>query len=248
VLDLILGKSWGGTVTETQWLKSAKPDKMLEDWAWPVSERKFRLFCCACCRRIWSLLTAPESRKAVEVSEALADGRAREGRRESANGAAASIARREREYAPVAADEASKRLLRQYRLTPDVADWASRTAYYAAEAAYSGAYEAAGTDDRAAFNIGNKARDAESRAQAGLLRDIIGNPFQPVAVDARWLTFEVISLAEGIYDERAFDRMPILADALQDAGCDRDDILNHCRGPGPHVRGCWVVDLVLGKG
>src|SRR5215212_1739335 len=104
---------------------------MLEVWAWPVSERKFRLYCCACCRRIWSLLTAPESRKAVEVSEALADGRAREGRRESANRAAASIARRVRECSPVAAEEASKRLLRQYRSTPEVAAWAGRTANHA---------------------------------------------------------------------------------------------------------------------
>ena len=57
----------------------------------------------------------------------------------------------------------------------------------------------------------------------------------------------VVALARGIYDEKAFDRMPILADALQDAGCDNDDVLSHCRGGGPHVRGCWVVDLLLGK-
>jgi hypothetical protein len=56
-----------------------------------------------------------------------------------------------------------------------------------------------------------------------------------------------LSLARQMYESRDFSSMPILADALQDAGCDNDDILNHCRGPGPHVRGCWVVDLVLGK-
>ncbi|VTU02814.1 Uncharacterized protein (Fragment) OS=uncultured bacterium PE=4 SV=1 [Gemmataceae bacterium] len=81
-----------------------------------------------------------------------------------------------------------------------------------------------------------------------MAEDIFGNPFRVVAIDPQWLTSDVLALARGIYDERAFDRMPILADALQDAGCDSADVLDHCRGPGPHVRGCWVVDLVLGKG
>ncbi|AWM42432.1 hypothetical protein C1280_28660 [Gemmata obscuriglobus] len=79
------------------------------------------------------------------------------------------------------------------------------------------------------------------------MRDIFGNPFRPVVLNPAWRTSDALALARGIYDEGAFDRLPILADALQDAGCDSDDILNHCRGPGPHVRGCWVVDLVLGK-
>lgn len=86
----------------------------------------------------------------------------------------------------------------------------------------------------------------EERVQ--LLRDIFGNPFRPVSVDPSWLTSTVVALAEGIYQDRAFDRMPILADALQDAGCDNDDILNHCRDEKPpHVRCCWVIDLLLGK-
>jgi hypothetical protein len=80
-----------------------------------------------------------------------------------------------------------------------------------------------------------------------ILRDIFGNPFRPVAVDPSWLTSTVVALAEGIYQERAFDRLPILADALQDAGCDSDDVLSHCRSDGPHVRGCWVVDLLTGR-
>jgi hypothetical protein len=83
--------------------------------------------------------------------------------------------------------------------------------------------------------------------QITLLRDIFGNPFRPVALNPAWLTSDVLALARGIYDERAFDRMPILADALQDAGCDNDDILNHSRELGEHVRGCWVVDLALDK-
>jgi hypothetical protein len=81
-----------------------------------------------------------------------------------------------------------------------------------------------------------------------VVRCLMPNPFRPVPPDPARLTSTAVSLAEGIYHDRAFDRLPILADALQDAGCENADILAHCRGPGPHVRGCWVVDLVLGKG
>jgi hypothetical protein len=97
--------------------------------------------------------------------------------------------------------------------------------------------------------LSDLAADQPEYAQIGLpeLRDIFGNPFRPVTFDPRWLTATVVALATGIYAERAFDRMPILADALEEAGCDHADILAHCRGDGPHVRGCWVVDLVLGK-
>jgi len=89
---------------------------------------------------------------------------------------------------------------------------------------------------------------AVERDRRGMAVDIFGNPFCPVAVDPSWLTSTVLALARGIYNEKAFDRMPILADALQDAGCEHDDILNHCRDEKQvHVRGCWVVDHVLGK-
>ena len=80
-----------------------------------------------------------------------------------------------------------------------------------------------------------------------IARDIFGNPFRPVTFDPSWRTPTVTALARGMYESRDFSAMPILADALQDAGCDNEDVLDHCRGPGPHVRGCWVVDLVLGK-
>ena len=80
-----------------------------------------------------------------------------------------------------------------------------------------------------------------------LVRDIFGNPFRPVTFVHAWLTSDAVSLARQMYDTREFSAMPILADALQDAGCDNPDVLNHCRGDGLHVRGCWVVDLVLGK-
>lgn len=88
---------------------------------------------------------------------------------------------------------------------------------------------------------------SEAIAQCNLVRDLFGNPFRPVSLDATWQSPTVISLATAVYDERAFDRMPILADALEDAGCTNTDILNHCRRPAVHARGCWVVDALLGK-
>src|SRR5262249_39772461 len=92
------------------------------------------------------------------------------------------------------------------------------------------------------------ARRAEAAALARLLRDVVGNPFRPPRVDPAWLAAGVaVPLAEAIYDERAFDRLPILADALGDAGCSDAERLAHLRSRGPHVRGCWAVDLVLSK-
>ena len=90
-------------------------------------------------------------------------------------------------------------------------------------------------------------RDRIIRYYADMIRDVIRNPFMTFAFDARWLTADAVGLARGIYEDRAFERMPLLADALMDAGCDDEQILTHCRSAGPHVRGCWVVDLVLDK-
>jgi hypothetical protein len=93
---------------------------------------------------------------------------------------------------------------------------------------------------------------AERRAgQADLLREIMGNPFQPAALDPAWLAFSdglIPKLARAVYEERAFDRLPVVGDALEDAGCADQDVLGHCRSACEHVRGCWVLDLLLGKG
>jgi hypothetical protein len=87
----------------------------------------------------------------------------------------------------------------------------------------------------------------ELLAQASLVRDIFGDPFRTITLNPNFLTPTVVHLAQAIYDDRTFDRLSILADALHEAGCDNNEILSHCRGPGPHVRGCWVIDLALGK-
>lgn len=84
-------------------------------------------------------------------------------------------------------------------------------------------------------------------SECGLIRCLFGNPYRTAAIDKEWLTSTVVALARGVYEDRAFDRLPMLADALQDAGCEDAAVLGHCRGEGPHARGCWVVDRILGR-
>jgi hypothetical protein len=90
-------------------------------------------------------------------------------------------------------------------------------------------------------------RRRQCQRQVGVLKEIFGNPFRPVTFDPTWRTPEVMDLARGIYEDRAFDRLPVLADALEESGCQDAEILDHCRGPGLHARGCWAIDLILGK-
>jgi hypothetical protein len=82
---------------------------------------------------------------------------------------------------------------------------------------------------------------------AALLRDICGNPFRPVTLDPAWTTPTVVQLARSLYEERRFQDLPVLADALEEAGCQDQSILEHLRSTGPHVRGCWPLDLILGR-
>jgi hypothetical protein len=118
----------------------------------------------------------------------------------------------------------------------------------------------------AAATLGGRARDgdfrsfrsgwaAEQAEQCKVLRDIIGNPYRPVSISPAWQTPQVVALAQATYDERELPsghldaaRLAVLADALEDAGCSNADILGHLRGPGPHVRGCFPIDLILGRG
>jgi hypothetical protein len=96
----------------------------------------------------------------------------------------------------------------------------------------------------------NVSSPTERRAQCDLLRDAFGNPFQPVALNPAWLCWHdgcVVSMARAIYEERRFEEMPILADALEEAGCDDEEILWHCREEPEHARGCWLLDAILGK-
>ncbi|HEY7428094.1 MAG TPA: hypothetical protein VH682_27925 [Gemmataceae bacterium] len=97
---------------------------------------------------------------------------------------------------------------------------------------------------------GQRISPRSMQIQSRFVRDIFGNPFRPTVIDSTWLAWNdstVVKLAQGIYEAHDFADMPILADALEEAGCADADILNHCRQPSEHVRDCWVIDLLLGK-
>jgi hypothetical protein len=210
---------------------------MLEFVRKRASDRKLRLFACACCRRVWDHLWSGRiGHQAVSTAEEYADG-----------------------LATTDELDACWRLVR------------SQLELYHGEPVYDASYWACGNDiredvERCANYAANnstllvhqsgdefdarceKRREEELAVQASLLHDLFGPLlFRSITLDRSWFTSTVQQLAQSIYDDRAFDRLPILADALEDAGCDNADILNHCRQPGVHARGCWVVDLVLGK-
>jgi hypothetical protein len=221
-------------MTEEEWLGGGDLDRMVDHLRGVTSDRKMRLVACACARDLWHLLPGA-AREVVEAAESFIEG--------EIGYQQLFIA-----HTSALAESRSWSSFGDNRYPTEVACWtvtdSPQTAYERATADYLWAVaEEAGVELEARSRAWNTARESLVR----LLRDIFGNPFRPVAVDPRWLTSTVVSLARGIYDERAFDRLPILADALQDAGCDDPDVLGHCRSPGPHVRGCWVVDLVLGR-
>ncbi len=225
---------------EPGWLTSPDPDLMLDFIQAKASDRKLRLFACACCRHVWHLIP-PYHRRTVEVAERYADGLAtREELTRSYQITADTPEDHEGDFDPAAeGDDYDPFVVPQpSNATTACADSSALEA--ARDTGYWCASLAAWTRPEAVF-------ETEREAQATILRDLIGNPFRPVQRDLRWLTPTAVALAEGIYTDQALDRLPILADALQDAGCEDAELLNHCRSGGPHVRGCWVVDLVLGK-
>ena len=248
-------------MTEFEWLLSQDPAAMLLHLK-EASDRKLRLFACACVRRVWHLLTDPRSRNAVIVAEKFADGLATKLELAAAWEAAQTAAREATQGATGAV---------AWEATGEAAWAATRTA---GEAAWA-AREAAGA----------AAREATGEATSNLLRDIVGNPFRQdlyweEVIDGRrlvqvleilppdgtpgnlggkvfqpvsWLTPQVLSLAQAAYDEPLEDgtldpfRLALISDALEESGCDRPALLAHSRSPGPHVRGCWALDLILGE-
>jgi hypothetical protein len=185
------------------------------------------LFNCACCRRVWERM--PEGGRAyVEAAEryALGTGLKKDlgPLRGAVNAAVAKV--------------------------PTFSDHRPWCAALAASAVTNTTRYCAWNAARAVGQVGRVAHRRERLAQADLLREVFGNPFRPVAVEPAWLKWNggaVAEMAHAVLADGRLSDLPILADALEEAGCSNADLLNHFRGPGPHVRGCWAVDLLLGK-
>lgn len=219
-------------MTESEWLVCTDLDALLIHLRAGVSDRRLRLFACACCRRVLPLLDDEEHddhRRAVEVAERYADGRA-----SVANLRVAQRATTADEVLAATYPDGSP----AFDAVANVAVAAARAAAWRVAAEGSGSWVPSWFDSALA---------AETAAQCSLFRDIVGNPFLPVAARPSWLTPTVVALARGIDEEGTFDHLPILADALEEAACTDADLLGHLRGPGPHTRGCWALGLLLNR-
>jgi hypothetical protein len=234
-----------GSVTEEKWFTTTDVQPLVRWLAgqWGVSKRKLRLFACACCRLGLNCVTDPRCAEVVAAAERHAQGQAR-------------AMRLRNEAAILCRAASSSRVGRVTRAIGKVGLWVASTPMRVTDCA----------------DLLRELPQAEGE-QAELLREVFGNPFRKVwrvssdlvarfaarpplqrprdfLLAREWFVHEdraVTRLAEGIYAERSFDGLPILADALEEAGCTEPDILNHCRSAGPHTLGCWVVDLVLAK-
>jgi hypothetical protein len=251
-------------MTEQDWLTGTDPHAML-DYLREIGEpsaRKVRLFAAACCRRVWGHLKDRRSRRLVEVAEAFADGTASERRLRAAfNRAAAAqeaIHHEGGDAVDQSAAEAVLGLREDLQLGQVFEGVAEAVGETRAAAAWERIYRTPGkhyrqqeAEHRAECDAGVA---AEQVVQASFLRDLVGNPFRRGRAEPSWRTRTAVALALPAYEERDLpaghldpDRLAVLADSLEEAGCTDAALLGHLRGPGPHVRGCWAVDAVLGK-
>ncbi len=239
-------------MTEAEWLVCGAPNTMLLHVGGEKIDRKRRLLGCGFGRHLWPALTDVRSRDAIEVAERFADDAADIDELAAAEVGARAAMDAVRRYERAKNRYDCRGTAASVWVTGhDVRDWC--VAGSVPDPATTPAHSTTSRDTdlwedavEAMHRTGGNWH-AELRWLCGSIRCVFGNPFRPVAFPVRWRRSAVVKLAEAIYVGRTFDRMPELADALQNAGCEDADVLAHCRGDGPHVRGCWVVDGVLGK-
>ena len=225
-------------MTEQEWLAHTEPRRMLDYLEvyhrvarTRKGRRKLRLFACACCRRLWHLPGNRFGKQVIEVLERFADG----------------LAEWNDVLVAIEAEEAAMKAL-----GPGwVKEWWETRLWQAVE--HAAKYRPQDATDKFSLHIygtlGENSDDGPG-ALCCLIRDIFGNPFRSIAIDPAWLTWHgglLVSMARQMYDSRDFSDMPVWADALEEAGCIDADILAHCRQSSEHVRGCWVIDALLGK-
>src|SRR5262249_31181443 len=236
-------------MTEVEWQRCRRPEAMVSHITTAGTERKVRLFLSECCQRAAIAVDSERLRALLTDLDRCIEG---------AKGPDdLAVLRRGAWQAALDIDQ-------PLRNRNGILQWNGECSAAAAVVCATNPYLQSGFSDSGIQSAASHARDAvrrsvrgrhdrasaettEARYQLALLRDIFGNPFRSVTFPPEWRTSTAVAMARQLYDSRGFAVMTILADALQDAGCDSDDILSHCRGTGPHVRGCWVVDLVLEK-
>jgi hypothetical protein len=252
-------------MTEEEWANCKEVRPLLRAVRNRLSHRKLRLFGCACCHRLLEFLGPGEQRRWL-INEAYADGGT------STDDFVEAFAERDsNHYFRLNYIHFSRYAIASlgWSEIPEQ-NWTSNETAQAwvPHLEEPGAYEEFVTlliSSHAANAVGYRMTDTNPHSpcpdwdrlqaamaiqisdQTAILRDLVGNPFRPVTLDPSWLTSTVVTLAQQMYDSRDFSPMPILADALQDAGCENEEVLNHCRHPGEHVRGCWIVDLLTGR-
>lgn len=259
-------------MTEAEWIACTDPVPMLNFFHGKECDRKMRLFLVACSRRAWHLLTDERSRDAVEVAERFVEGLASEEEREAASHAAVeavsatfdvfqSLAMTDNtgsvphEYGSPekdifhAANCVATTIEPRERLI-----WGKDGPHYTPVCAALNAAWAIWGWRGNNYEAAVAAETAEQFAQHRLLHCIFGNPFRPLTINPIWLTPTMTNLAAAAYEERSLPsgqldtaRLAVLAAALEETGCQDAAILDHLRSDGPHVRGCWPVDLILGK-
>jgi hypothetical protein len=257
-------------MTEAEWLTCDDPTPMVALLGGQASERLLRLFACACCRRVWHLLDDQRLRSAVELAERMAVGRVSEEETYLAKAATCDAGA----GAGSVEDLVMTALDRRSRLRNAVWLTAGAVWQHYAWRHHLGASRGRSErhfaywwreelSDRTQLSLAARPDVSavwteELAGQCVLLRCLFGNPFRPSPTLPRavlnWNDDTVKRIAQGIYEERKMPegtldagRLRILADALLDAGCEDEDLMQHCRSDGPHVRGCWAVDLILAK-
>ena len=217
-------------MTEAEWLSCNDPVAMLAYLDRPRGNRKLRLFAVACCRDHWQLLPNKASRDGVDWAERFADGNAAHDK--------------EYERLEWACEGAFFYYDYQRSRASEIADEEGKIEDLAEAAYFANTVMCFDQCDPYCPDFHQHRR----MLSVNLTHDVFGNPFRPVTFDPTWRTETAVALSRQMYESRDFSAMPILVDALQDAGCECDEVLTHCRDPkGIHVRGCWVVDLVLEK-